>query len=330
MNKARTYFLLRLTPKGFPPLVASLFVFIALMAILTVIFHAEGIARTFSNYEFFALFGLAFAYLVFVTRVIHNAHVRDYGKLLTHAELDQDEKELWADKIHTLYSQRTETLIAVGVGLLHAYLQGYGRILEGQSRFVIYDIWAFLHIILIWIMITLSTSIFIRNMTLINELSEKVKIDLLNMDRFMPLTRSGVWSILGFIGVYSILFVQGVKGVDITDPAVLVLIPSIIWMIRTPLKGFRKRVITAKEAELKKVDAAIEGDRSALNSSRIRANLDNINVIDLINYKKMIQNTLEIPVNIPTASRFAFYLIIPLLTWVAASMVDKVVDYLIR
>ncbi|GAB5525169.1 MAG: hypothetical protein Roseis2KO_30410 [Roseivirga sp.] len=333
MSKTRTSILLKITSGKIHPILISLLVLIGLAAILILIFKLEGIAFVKSNYEFYALFGVVFIYIILITRLIHNVHERDFQKLLTHANFEPDVRKEWANKMADHRSQWAEAFVAIAVGLLHSYLQGYSRLLDGTSRFVLYDIWGSLNIITLWVLITLSTSVFIRNMTLMNELSQKVAIDLLNMEKFMALTRSGVWSILAFIGAYSLLFIRGfdnLSSISLADPAILVLGPSIFWMIRTPLKGFRKRVINEKEKELAIIDAAIEGDHDAMKASRIGANLSNINVIDLISYKRIIQNTLEIPVNIPTASRFVFYLIIPLLTWIAASMVDKVIDYLIK
>lgn len=330
MSKARTTLLLKLTSSKIPPLAVSLLFFGLTVGVVTLIFEVEGIALVWGNYETFAMFGLAFAYIIFTTRLIHNAHMKDYDRLIEDANLDDEQRKHWYQVMHKGRSQILETLIAIAVGLGHSYLQGSGRILTGESRFLYLDIWYVVQITLLWVLITQSTATFIRNMTIMNELSQKIRVDLLNMDKFMPLTRSGVWSILGFIGVYSIIFMQGIDGVSLANPAILVLGPSVFWMIRTPIKGLRKRIILAKETELAHIDKAIEGDREALKKSRISANLNNINVIDLINYKKMIQNTIEIPVNIPTASRFIFYLVIPLLTWIAASMVDKVIDWLIK
>lgn len=329
MSKNRLPVLLLISSR-FHPIVPAAVFFALIMGILTLIFKIEGISIILDNYKPTALFSASFSYIIFVTRFIHNAHEKDFERLLGNSEFSDEDKKVWVTKMGTHRSQWIEILVAIVIGLVHAYLQGSSRIFNGETKFLIYDIWRSFQVVLVWVMVTMSTSIFIRNMTLINELSTQIKIDLLNMERFMPLTRSGVWSILSFVGLYSIIFARGMANITLADPAILVLGPTIYWMIRTPLKGFRKRVTEAKEAELKVIDAAIEGDHEALKESRISANLDNINVIDLINYKKMIQSTFEIPVNIPTASRFVFYLIIPLLTWIAASMVDKVIDYLIK
>ena len=156
-----------------------------------------------------------------------------------------------------------------------------------------------------------------------------MKIDLINLDKLMPLTKAGITSTLAFIGAYTFLFIEGINISDFDNPALFVLIPSIIALIATPLKGIRKRIIHAKQDEIRLIDRAIDWDKEALKASRLQNNLANINVIDLINYKKTIESLIEIPLIIPTASRFIFYLIIPLLIWIAGSIVDKVIDYFI-
>ena len=330
MSRPHTPLILRLTAGKIPPLLVGLFVSLALTLILSGVFIIEDIPLTWHNYSITAYFTFTFGYVVYISRIIQKNHQRNFDKLLLYADLETSEKDGWKERISTYDSQRRELLVALLVGALHAYFGIFNAVLSGEVTYSIYETWRSIQIVLVWLLITQATSTYTRNMTLMNMLSRHIKVDLLNMDKLVPLTQSGIVSILAFIGAYSMLFMNDIDISSLTNPAMIVLVPSIVWMIITPLRGVRKRVIAAKHHEIELVDRAIEGDMSALKDSRIRNNLENINVIDLINYKKSIQNTFEIPVNIPTASRFLFYLIIPLLTWIAASIVDKVIDYLIK
>ena len=220
-------------------------------------------------------------------------------------------------------------LIPLGIGALHAYFSVFRWMLDGDFTYPTMLVYRGIQIIIIWVMIWQSTSTYLRNMTKMNKLSREIEIDILNTDRLMPLTSAGVISILAFIGAYTLLFIQGLNPTKFNNPALLPLIPSIIWMVITPLKGIRRRIIAAKEYEIALIEKGIDGDKEALLKSRIGKNLENINVVDLMTYKRLVNNTPEIPINIPTASRFIFYLVIPFLTWVAASVVDKAIDYLI-
>lgn len=224
-----------------------------------------------------------------------------------------------------------EMLIPISIGLLHAYFAVFWVMINTGSKYPIYDGFQGLEIFLIWLLVWQATSTFIRNMGKMNQVSHSIEIDLLNIQKFMPLTSAGVISILAFTGTYTLLFINGVDldNIDFYNTAWIPIIPTVIWMTVTPLKGFRGRIIQAKEEELALIDKGIEGDWEALKESRIGKKLDNINVIDLMTYKNLITNTMEFPINIPTAFRLVFFLIIPLLTWIAASIVDKFIDYLI-
>ncbi len=330
MKKPHSPLLLRLTAGRIHPLIVGLIASTILAGLIWLILEVENIDVVFEQFWNNSYFIFTLGYIIYISRVIHNSHERNFQILLNETTLTKEQKTDWDYQMKNHRVMFPETIIAVAIGIFHSYFGLLKYVLNGAAKYPLVNLGISFMIILIWIVITHATSIFMRNLTIMNKLSEKIEIDLLNMDRFMPLTKSGIISILGFIGAYSLLFIQGVQITDLDNPAILILAPSIFLMIRNALKGIRKRVSEAKVKEIELIEAAIEGDRDVLKASRIRKNLDNINVIDLINYKKIIQSTFEIPVNIPTASRFVFYLIIPLLTWVAASIVDKIIVYLIK
>lgn len=291
-------------------------------------FLIEDIPITFDNLYISAYFTFTFGYVVYISRIIHRSHKASFEKLLSNPSLTKEKRTKWQLEFDTFRNMWPETLIAVGVGLVLAY-DYLNSSLGRNDSLDYYYYWRAIEVVLIWLLITQSTSLFMRNTTIMNRMSRDIDIDLINLDQLMPLTKAGITSTLAFIGAYSFLFINGVNITDLDNPALIILIPSILVLLIRPLKGVRKRIVKAKEEEIRLIERAIDGDTAALETSRLRNNLENINAIDLINYKKMIENLIEIPLNIPTASRFIFYLIIPFLTWVAGSIVDKVIDYLI-
>lgn len=332
MKKPHTPLLLRITNGKMPPLLVGILVSLFTVVVVTVVFEMDNVIKSWSAYKSqSAFYTLAFGYLVYISRIIQNAHKRQFGELLDSANLDTSQKSEFGGEFENHRRLWPETVIAAIVGLVQAYFGLIQSVIEGTTAVPYLYVWRSIELTMVWIVITQSISIYIKNMIIMNKLSKHIEIDLLKLNKLMPLTKAGIVSILAFIGVYSILFMVNFTLSNLTsNPAMFVLIPTIVVMIYRPLKGVRKRIVNAKEAEIKLIEAAIEGDMEALKQSRIGNNLKNINVIDLINYKKIIEGTLELPVNIPTASRFVFYLIIPLLTWVAASIVDKGIDYLIK
>lgn len=329
MRKAKQPFLLRLTNVSAPAWLVGLLTSTFFFLLQALVFELEGIRHTFELYSTTAYFTFTTGYLVFIARIINNNHEKGFLKLLSWTKLNENQKNGFLDEFYEQRLSWKEMLIPLAIGSMHAYLAVFRWMLDGDINYPIMSVYRGIQIIVIWLMIWQSTSTYLRNMTKMNVLSREMEIDILNTDRLMPLTSAGVISILAFIGAYTLLFIQGLDPTDLSNPALLPLIPSILWMIVTPLKGVRRRIISAKEREIELIEKGIEGDKEALKQSRIGKNLENINVVDLMTYKRLVNSTLEIPVNIPTASRFVFYLVIPFLTWVAASVVDKVIDYLI-
>lgn len=327
--KSEQPFILRLTRNKQHPLIIGLLTSFIFVLIQFLVFEIEGIVHKLEYYQSTTFFTLTTGYLVFISRVIANNHRKGFDKLLSFSKLSEEKKEEFTHEFADQKISWLEMLIPIAVGSLHAYIQGFDEFFKGEVRFPILAIYSALQILIIWIMIWQSVSTYLRNMSKMNRASREIEIDLINSDQLMPLTSAGVTSILAFTGAYALMFTQDISFEQIYNPALIPLIPSIIWMIITPLKGVRKRIIREKEKEIELIDLGIEGDKEALKRTRIGHNLENINVVDLMTYKRLISNTPEVPINIPTASRFIFYLIIPFLTWVAASIVDKFIDYLI-
>lgn len=332
MKKPHTPLLLRITSGRIPSFLVGILVAALTILITTVVFEVDGILKNWNNYwNQTGFYALSFGYLVYISRIIHKAHQGQFEQLLGNAKLTDSARNAFIEEFKNHRKIWVETLIAAFVGMVQAYFGLIRFVIDETAKFPYLNIWKSILLILLWVVITQSISIYTRNMVIMNKVSKHIEIDLLKLQQLMPLTKAGIVSILAFIGVYTILFSFAFNVSDLTtNPAMFVLVPTIVIMIYRPLKGVRKRIIKAKEDEVKLIEEAIDGNIGALEASRIGNNLKNINVIDLINYKKIIENTIELPVNIPTASRFIFYLIIPLLTWIAASMVDKVIDYLIK
>lgn len=329
MNKPSQPFLLRLTSSQLPNWLVGVLTCVFFVLLQALVFEIEGIKHSYSLYSTTFFFILTTGYLVFISRIINNNHEKGFFKLLSCTKLNESEKQDHIQEFHDQKLSWKEMLIPICIGLLHGFFVNGASFSFKEVPYPFLKVYSIIQILIIWIMIWQSTSTYLRNMTKMNRLSRAIEIDILNTEQLMPLTSAGVISILAFVGVYTILFIESIDSIELYNPALLPLIPSIVWMVVTPLSGVRKRIISAKELEIGLIEKGIEGDKKALEKSRIGNNLENINVVDLMTYKRLITATPEIPINIPTASRFIFYLIIPFFTWVAASIVDKAIDYLI-
>ena len=86
--------ILKITSGRIPPLVVGILVVCFLAIILTLIFWLEGALLSLSNYSRYIFMMATTGYVVFITRVIYNSHVKGLDKLLIVSSLKEEEKEI--------------------------------------------------------------------------------------------------------------------------------------------------------------------------------------------------------------------------------------------
>ncbi len=306
------------------------FIFLLLLAIVwRLVIYMEGWSISNKSLNLAVFFSVTISYTIIITRVIINGHLKDFDQIKLLTNLSKDKL---CELRHTLQHQGSLgklTLIAGFVGLLHSAIGSgpFYDLLTLTPRYLYFDIWMTLLIAGIWMVITQACAIFVRNLKLFAKITEHVNIDLLNIEDLTVFLKTGVRSTLAFIGTYALFPLIGLPNFKdmFLNPAIFIFIPLIMVMILIPLLPLRKKIKHAKDLELELINKAIKGDKESLRHSHISSDLKNINIIDLIAYKKIIIGIKEIPFNIPIAFRLLLYIIIPLLTWVAASLVDKIV-----
>jgi len=180
--------------------------------------------------------------------------------------------------------------------------------------------------------ITQACALFVRNLKLFAKITEHVKINLLHVEDLTVFLKTGVRSALAFIGTYALFPLLGISKFEdmLLNPAVFIFIPIILAMILIPLLPLRRKIKKAKDHALSLINAAIKDKSASLKDSLIAKDYANLNIVDLITYKKIILNTKEVPINIPIVFRLLLYIIIPLLTWIAASLVDKIIVAILK
>jgi hypothetical protein len=81
-----------------------------------------------------------------------------------------------------------------------------------------------------------------------------------------------------------------------------------------------------KRAELQRVDDAIRGSEAAAHALHLPAKFRDAGLADLIAYRGLIDAVHEWPYDTSTLRRFALYMFIPLLSWAAAAIVERVIN----
>ena len=94
-----------------------------------------------------------------------------------------------------------------------------------------------------------------------------------------------------------------------------------------PLRGVHARIRQAKAAELEWVEAQILERRHALKAAASHEAPGSL--ADLVAYRDLVQEAPEWPIGSSSYARFALYLLIPVLSWAAAALVERFVNALI-
>jgi hypothetical protein len=160
---------------------------------------------------------------------------------------------------------------------------------------------------------------------------ERVRVDLLDLRAFAPLTRQALRYALLFVGLLSII---AIYGYDYDKPGLMgVVVISVVLLIGAaatallaPLRGARRAIQAAKRAELDWCEGEIRRARAALEDGDASAR----SLADLLAWRHLVHGVAEWPLDAPTLRRFVLYLAIPLGSWLGGALVERVVDGVLR
>lgn len=93
-----------------------------------------------------------------------------------------------------------------------------------------------------------------------------------------------------------------------------------------PIVAVRSRIFREKAKEIDAVTLAIHGDRDALKNTNIADEADSIARSNLIIYRDLVEWTSEWPITNSSVKRLGIYVIVPLLAWVGAALVERMID----
>jgi len=154
-------------------------------------------------------------------------------------------------------------------------------------------------------------------------------IDLFDLEPLYPFTQQGLVNALLLMGLVAIggliLLTEsgfGLLGV-LAGTAVL---GTAVIAAALPMRGVHRRIVQAKAAELEWVEAKLREQRTVLKTGASRTSGD---LSDLAAYRDLVRSVRDWPISTSSYVRFALYLLIPVISWAAAALVERFVDALI-
>ncbi|MDP2481782.1 MAG: hypothetical protein Q8W45_00745 [Candidatus Palauibacterales bacterium] len=154
-------------------------------------------------------------------------------------------------------------------------------------------------------------------------------IDLFDLEPLLPFTRQGLRNallLIGFVAISGLMLLTetgfGLLG-TVVGTSTLVIAGLALLL---PLRGVHRRITEAKEVELAWVNSKLREQRDVLKKGSARTSGD---LSDLSAYRELIRGVRDWPISTSSYVRFAAYLLIPLISWAAAGLVERLVDALV-
>ncbi len=178
---------------------------------------------------------------------------------------------------------------------------------------------------LLWILIAPLSFVFIRALWRLRRLGRVVRVNLLEA---RPLAAFGLAAALialyvaGSFVIFTLVTIVGRPGGAQAE------LPSVIFStlflgaaLYLPLSGARDGIRAAKQAELDRIDTDLGQHRDVLAGAQGPDRVDR-----LMAYRERIRAVPEWPFGVGAAPRALLYVALPLLSWIAAALVERFLD----
>lgn len=159
---------------------------------------------------------------------------------------------------------------------------------------------------------------------------EHARVELFELGRLEPFGRIGVRAALisPLVMGLAMLLGTGVHLGAVVGATVFVGVLSGSLLL-LPSLGVRRRVAQAKAAEEARVARALRGEPGALDDSPIGHEAERLRMVDLLAYRAMVADLREWPIAYGQWRRVGVYMLIPLATWTAKALVERIVGSLL-
>jgi hypothetical protein len=209
---------------------------------------------------------------------------------------------------------------------------GFVKIRSGQP-FDWATAWGWFIALAFWVALMQMLVVLFSNAFTFSRLGARVaRLDLLDTAALVPFARVGIRNLLICVGAYAmmpLILVKGANYLPAMSITLAVSLPATIALAIIPMMSIRNRISQEKDLELARIQKAMHGDSTALSDSAISRDADHVGFTELVLYRQMIQDVNEWPVDFPIFIRLTIYVVIPLLAWIGAALVERLVDFVL-
>lgn len=328
MSAPRVLWPLALVPaKRFGRTRYALFVFAGLLALYAVagIFDARPSRAAPPSVAVF--FAVILAYIVPALHYLVASAREALDDLAPHLAVPTQTVAEWRDSIgrRTVRRQICIALLGLFAGLAHnvalAGEDGVLTVLRASAA----DAVVVASTQLVWLVMTAAIAELIDVARLFARIAAFVHVDLLQPRSLTPFARIAVTSTLAIIGAqaaFPIMWVNRDISWLATLPGLVASGVPMLFLFAMPIVPVHRAIAAAKRAELARLDqdvARLGGHADVRGPALDR-------LVPLLAYRREIEAAREWPFDTSVTGRLVFYLVIPPFTWVAAALIERIVD----
>jgi hypothetical protein len=196
------------------------------------------------------------------------------------------------------------------------------------------DLWMTAYALLYWWILSRLFAVTVFHLVLLRRVgSSRIEVRLFDRGPGRPFARVALrWVVMVLAIPFVIVGIGLAWGAAIPAVAGTVFLANVVLMVAAlllPASGLRRRIRAVKRAEIVRVEKAIAGNPEALAGSMIAADAGRLRLVDLLAYRRELMAVREWPYDSPALTRFVILLLLPVVSWILAALVERLVDALL-
>lgn len=280
-------------------------------------------------------FSLVIAYIIPMFSHITARTAEALQRLKPQLTLDDDTFDLMRIRLYSGRKGMAALDLCIGVfcGFVHmsfvtgSFSAALARLVPGAAGFA-----SMVGALLVWVVMTTVISMLIQQARIFARIGRKhVRISLFSAHNLLPFGGVSISASLAILGALTLFPLIGLEGgldmKEIVPGAVAISVPLLVLFFM-PVWPVHQRLASLKAGELAAANKRID-DYIAKNSGGEEANVIlklNPQLTTLLAYRREIAESPTWPFDVGNVVKLALYLVIPPLTWVAAALMENLVD----
>ena len=307
---------------------------IVLLAVLLPVFYL-GVIEDPEHSAPALFFSLIIAYIIPVFGYITAKSQEALLELRPYLGLDANEFQHAQRRLDSADGGRIALQLGAGAlgGLIHmSFIRGSASAMLTTTLASAEGFLSTLGALLVWITMPTVIYMLIQQARMFARLgADQVSVSLLNTRKLIPFARVSISSSLAIIGALALFPLIGVgSGMDLVEslPGAIATFVPLIAIFIIPIWPLHRRLAALKEQQLATLNKQIEACLDV--TGGINQNNEALEQLaPLLTYRREIAEASSWPIDLGNATRFSLYLVIVPLTWVAAALIENLVDSVI-